>query len=193
MVYISHMTNPLPENAQKVFEGVIFDIHQWEQELFDGTKRTFEAATRQSIVIMIPVVGDKIFVAKEEQPGRPPYFAVPAGFSEKSDKEPLDAAKRELKEETGLTSDDWELLDTYSLYPRMSVTDYIYVARNCQKTHEKKLDSGERQLEEHLYTFDEFIDLHDHEDFANFFLKHNLIHAKYDPMFKKELRKKLFG
>lgn len=187
------MTNPLPENAQKVFEGVIFDIYQWEQELFDISVTTFETATRQSIVVMIPVVGDKIFVAKEEQPGRPPYYAVPAGFSEKLDTGPLDAAKRELVEETGFTSDDWELLDTYALYPRMLVTDYVYIARNCIKTHEKQLKAGERHLEEHLYSFDDFIDLCERKDFASFFLKHHLVRAKYDPVFKEELRKNLFG
>ncbi len=193
VVYIPHMINPLPEHAKKVFEGVIFDIYQWEQELFDKSVTTFETATRQSIVVMIPVVGDKIFVAQEEQPGRPPYFAVPAGFSEKFDLEPLDAAKRELQEETGLTSGDWELLDTYALYPRMSVTDYVYIARNCAKTHEKLLSAGERQLEEHLYSFDEFIDLCERKDFASFFLKHHLVRAKYDPVFKEKLRKNLFG
>ncbi len=183
----------IPNRAKKVFEGVIFDTYQWEQELFDGSMATFENVVRQSIVVMIPTIGDKILVVKEEQPGRSAYFSVPAGFSEKYDNDPLDAAKRELREETGLTTDQWHLLDTYALYPRMSVTDYIYVARDCKKTHEKQFDHGERHLEEHLYTFDEFIDLHDHKDFASFFLKYHLIRAKYDPAFKEELKKKIFG
>ncbi len=187
------MNNLIPEHAKKVFEGIIFDVYQWEQELFDGSTTTFEIATRQSVVVVIPIVEGKIFVAKEEQPGRSPYISLPAGFCEQSDVDARSAGERELREETGLTSMDWDLLETHTFYPRMSVTDYIYVARNCKRTHEKQLDRGERQLEEYLYTFDEFIELGGREDFAGFLLKHDLIRAKYDPVFKEDFRKKIFG
>ena len=94
----------IPPHAKKVFEGTIFDIHQWQQEMFDGTTATFELASRPSVVVTHPVMGDKILVVKEEQPGRPPYLSAPAGFSEKQDIDALATGKRELKEETGLTS-----------------------------------------------------------------------------------------
>jgi ADP-ribose pyrophosphatase len=187
------MLKKVPSHAKKVFEGVIFDTYQWEQELFDGSKTIFENVVRQSIAVAIPVVEDKILVIKEQQPGGEPYLSVPAGFLEKIDTDALSGAKRELKEETGLTSNEWELFDTYSLYPRMAVHDFIFIARNCKKTDEKFLDIGEKQLGEYLYTFDEFIDLYDHNDFASFFLKNYLIRAKYDPKYKEELRKRIFG
>ncbi len=155
--------------------------------------KTFEAVTRPSIVAMIAVVNDKILVVEEEQPGYPPYFAIPAGFSEKYDQDELASAKRELMEETGLTSDEWELFDTYELYPRMFVRDYVFVARNCTRTHEKMLDTGEKQHGEYFYTLDEFIELIDHPRFASFFIKHHLILAKYDPEYKVILQKKIFG
>lgn len=183
----------IPKHAKKVFEGVIFDTYQWEQELFDGSITTFETVHRNGIAVVIPVLEDKILIIKEEQPGRPPYMAVPAGFLEKYDATPLDGAQRELQEETGLTSDEWELLDTYNLYPRMTVTDYIYVARNCKRTHEKMLDKGEMQHGEFLFSYDEFIDLYDHDDFASFFLKPHMTRAKFDPEYKALLRQKIFG
>lgn len=183
----------IPEHAKKVFEGVIFDTYQWEQELFDGSVTTFETVHRQSIAVIIPLIGDKILVLKEEQPGREPYLAVPAGFLESYDQTPLDGAQRELQEETGLTTPDWQLIDTYSLYPRMSVTDYVYVARDCKKTHQKMLDKGEKQYGEFLFSYEEFIDLYDHADFASFFLKPHLIRAKFDPEYKELLRQKIFG
>ncbi len=183
----------IPPHAKKVFEGIIFDTYQWEQELFDGSMTTFENVTRQSVVIMIPIVGDKILVVKEEQPGKPPYRTLPAGFSETYDQSALAAGQRELQEETGLTSDNWVLFETYNLHPRMDVVDYIYIARNCQRTHDKILDKGEKQHCEYLYSFDEFIDLVDKPDFASFFLKHHLIRAKYDSVYKQELYEKIFG
>ncbi len=187
------MNTEFPSNAKKVFEGVIFDAYQWPQELFDGSVKTFEAVTRPSIVAMIAVVNDKILVVEEEQPGYPPYFAIPAGFSEKYDQDELASAKRELMEETGLTSDEWELFDTYELYPRMFVRDYVFIARNCTRTHEKMLDTGVKQHGEYFYTLDEFIELIDHPRFASFFIKHHLILAKYDPEYKVILQKKIFG
>ncbi len=187
------MKNNIPAHAQKVFEGIIFDVHQWQQEMFDGSTATFELASRPSVVVTLPVVGDKILVVREEQPGRPPYLSAPAGFSEKQDVDALSTGKRELLEETGLTSDDWELFDTYELYPRMSVTDYVYIARDCKKTHEKTLDRGERPLEDLWLTLDEFIDLVDRPDFASLFMKHHLIRAKYDLEYREILRNKIFG
>lgn len=46
----------IPSHATKVFSGVIFDVYQWEQELFNGNIATFEALRRPSTVIIIPVV-----------------------------------------------------------------------------------------------------------------------------------------
>lgn len=183
----------IPGHAKKVFKGIIFDTYQWEQELFDGSFATFEKVTRPSIVVTIPVVDDKILVLHEEQPGRAPYFAVPAGFSETTDESPEATAQRELREETGLTSSEWVLFDKYSLYPRMEITDYVFIARNCKRTYQKLLDKGEKQHGEFLYTFDEFIDLYNHDDFASFFFKYHLVRAKFDMAYKKELYKKIFG
>ena len=56
----------IPEHAKKVFEGVLFDVYQWEQECFDGSHATFEAVERLGSVNVIPVVGDKILINDEE-------------------------------------------------------------------------------------------------------------------------------
>ena len=57
------------------------------------------------------------------------------------DEEPLDAAKRELREETGLSADDWT--EILNLHPSNSITDefgIVYVARG--------LTEGETDFEE---------------------------------------------
>jgi ADP-ribose pyrophosphatase len=46
----------IPPHASKVFSGIIFDVYQWDQQLFNGKIATFEALTRSSTVIVIPVV-----------------------------------------------------------------------------------------------------------------------------------------
>ena len=33
----------IPNNAKRVFKGVIFDVYQWEQEVFDGMSKLIPA------------------------------------------------------------------------------------------------------------------------------------------------------
>ena len=56
----------------------------------------------------------------------------------------LEAAKRELEEETGYSSDDWSHLITVP--SAATIADnyaHIYRARNCRRTHEQHTDSTE--------------------------------------------------
>ena len=56
----------------------------------------------------------------------------------------LAAAKRELEEETGYSSDEWEHLITVP--SAATIADnyaYIYRAKNCRRTHEQHTDSTE--------------------------------------------------
>jgi ADP-ribose pyrophosphatase len=60
---------PIPENAKKVFDGIIFDIYQWEQEQFDGTIKTFEKAKRPDTVVVFPVLNMvKFFLLNKSNP-----------------------------------------------------------------------------------------------------------------------------
>ena len=56
----------------------------------------------------------------------------------------LEAAKRELLEETGYESDDWKHLMTIPSNATMADNmAYIYVAKNCRKKSEQSLDEME--------------------------------------------------
>lgn len=104
----------IPSHAKNVFSGVIFDIYQREQEMFDGSTAVFEAGIRPSTVIIIPIVGDKIALAHERQPGKDWYTTMISGRIDAGE-EPLAAAKRELEEEAGMVSEDWELYSKVSV------------------------------------------------------------------------------
>ncbi len=43
---------PMPDHARRVFRGEVFDVYQWEQEMFDGSKAVFEKLIRQDTVII---------------------------------------------------------------------------------------------------------------------------------------------
>jgi ADP-ribose pyrophosphatase len=133
----------IPSHATRVFKGVIYDVYQWEQELFDGTKKTFEALKRPNTVVVIPLLDDQVLYAHQEQPSHAPFISLFGGRAEEGE-EPLVTAKRELLEETGLSSDEWQELRCYPAQSKIEWNVYYFVARNCKKTDEAKLDGGEK-------------------------------------------------
>jgi ADP-ribose pyrophosphatase len=61
-----------------------------------------------------------------------------------SDQEALEAARRELAEETGFTSQQWTPLLTLPANPTLSDdTAFLFLAENCRKTQAQHLDPTE--------------------------------------------------
>lgn len=68
---------------------------------------------------------------------------TPAGAVERGE-DPLAAAKRELEEETGYISDEWESLSPVSVNPAfMSNTAHFYLAKNCRPEGKQNFDEDE--------------------------------------------------
>lgn len=148
---------PIPNNAKKVFEGILFDAYHWEQEQFDGSTATFEMLKRKNSVGILPIVGDKILVIREEQPHSKERYALVGGQQDKGETA-LDAAKREMQEEIGYSAEKWELWKERSIDSRIEWTISTFIARDCKKTSEPHLDPGER-IQPLLVTFDEFMEI----------------------------------
>ncbi len=181
----------LPPQAKKVFQGKIFSVHQWEQKLYDGTTATFEMLKRPGTIQIIPTSDDQIYFSYEEQPTKPLSFSLLGGRQE-PDEDPLVTAKRELLEEAGLTSDDWELIKTYEFQGKIEWPLYYYVARNCKKVAEQHLDPGEK-IEVKKISFDDFIEMTSSEDFGNQMFANDILRMKLNKEKLEEFKKKLFG
>lgn len=99
-----------------------------------------------SAVIIYPITSDdKTIIAVEPRVFTKNTVGVglPAGYIEEGEK-PIDAAKRELLEETGYISDD--LVEVGSFYQDQgcsSAFNHYFIAFNCKKVSEQKLDSSE--------------------------------------------------
>ncbi len=148
---------PIPKDAKKVFEGIIFDAYHWDQKQFDGSVKTFEMLRRPGSVQILPIIEDKIIIVKETQPTYPERYGLVGGQQDK-DEQPLNAAKREMLEEIGYASEQWELLATKNLYTRIDWTIQTFIARECKKIAEQNLDPGEK-ITPMLVSFDEFMEI----------------------------------
>ena len=147
----------IPEQAKRVFQGVIFDVYQWPQKMFDGGESTFEMLKRPNTVTVIATQGESVYFAEEEQPTKPIISTLFGGRVGEGE-DPLVAAKREVLEEAGLQSDDWTLYKVYEPVIKIDWQISVYIARNCRRVADQQLDAGERITIKEV-SFDAFIDL----------------------------------
>jgi len=156
--------------------------------MFDGTTATFETVKRSDTVMVIAVVGDKIISVYEEQPDHVREFGLLGGRVNDGE-EPLDAAKRELMEESGLVSENMEHYKTYTPFHRIIWSMHVFIARDCRKAGEPKLESGERITLREM-SFEEFVESLSLQQWGE--LTNDILRMKAEGTLP-EFRKKLFG
>jgi ADP-ribose pyrophosphatase len=188
------MKKKIPDHAQCVFKGVLFDIYQWQQEMFDGSFATFEVIKRNTSVTMIPITKEgKIIVNNEEQPNKEPFISFPGGCPE-DDESLLECAKRELLEETGYISNSWQewMLSDVLKTSKIDWYNQFYIVRGCEKVADLALDAGEK-IESMLVSFQDFVEKSQREDFRNLEIKNIIKEIKDDPEKLEDFRKEIFG
>lgn len=181
----------IPPNARRVFKGIIFDVYQWEQKMFDGNFKTFEMLKRPNTVEIIAIRDNKILLSKQSQPNKEDFYSLFGGRQDE-DEEPLATAKRELLEESGMESQNWELIKTYSPLHKIDWEIYLFVARNCEKTEDQDLDSGEK-IEIVEYTFEKFIEIVESDKYWGNELVLDILRMKQDRKKLNEFKSKIFG
>jgi len=155
---------PIPANAKRVFKGVVFDVYQWEQKGYDGKVKTFEKIKRYDTALIIPITKEgKIILAKQEQPGKKPFIGLVGGRVDEGEK-PLEAAKRELLEETGYKAKEWLLFDALQPVSKIEWALYFFIAKGCHKVANQTLDGAEK-IDLFLVNFDEFLEVMLHDNF----------------------------
>lgn len=180
------------KNSKKVFHGVLHDVYQWDQEMYDGSSKVFEMIVRKSSVAIIAVVENKIIVLSQEQPTKPIFPALPGGFVE-SGQTHIEAARAELMQETGYECSDINLLAEFFGGTKMYFHQSVFIAKGCKEVKSQNLDGGEK-IEVTLQDFDTFLQLCREEPFgAPLGLKFMMYEALIDPLKKEALRNQIFG
>lgn len=148
----------IPDQAERVFNGIIFDVYQWNQQMFDGTTETFEMLKRVDTLKVLAVTEGKIVVLEEEQPKFGKFMDIPGGRHDHHNESILQASQREMLEETGMSFENWRLIDVEQPFSKAEWFTYLYLAINLSHQDEPNLDAGER-ISINMMPFDEYRDL----------------------------------
>lgn len=148
----------VPKEAECVFKGQIFDVYQWQQKMFDGSFQTFEMLKRADTVKVIAIKDSKIVICEEQQPNTKVFFDVPSGRHDVESESELEAAKRELLEETGMTFASWKLISIRQSNTKIDWFVYMFLATDFINQGAQMLDAGEK-ITVHLKSFSETIEL----------------------------------
>ncbi|WP_028245029.1 NUDIX hydrolase [Pseudoclavibacter soli] len=149
----------IPDNAELAFQGIIYDVYHWQQELYDGSFATFEMLRRPDTVVTIGLDDDdNVITINESQPGGiTRNGGVSAGQVEASDASVLAGAKRELREETGYAFRNWRLLEVRQPESKIEWFVHVFVATGVIDVVPQRLDAGER-ISVHPLPFERYRD-----------------------------------
>lgn len=165
-------------------------MYQWEQKMFDGTTEIFEKLKRPDTVVVYPVLPDgRIILTEQEQPGKEPFIGATGGRVDEGE-EILEAAKRELLEESGYEAEKLILWNAQQPIGKIEWAIYTFVAKGLKKVADIRLDAGEKITLKPV-TFDEFVDMGTNERFREKNVILTLCEAKLNADKKEELRKLL--
>lgn len=130
-------------SAQVVFSGKVFDVVRGTGRLPNGRLFTHEHVHFPKVAMMIPVLGDKIILIREYRTSVKRWLTgIPAGKVDKNES-PLQAAKREMEEETGFVADDIKFL--FKSYGTPGYSDelrYAYLVK-CGAQKKQHTDKDE--------------------------------------------------
>jgi ADP-ribose pyrophosphatase len=158
--FIPNNAKLIPKDAKRVFRGVIFDVYQWQQELFDGSFETFEMLKRPDTVKAIAVMGGKLVVLEQEQPVLGFFYDFPSGRHDNESETELEAMQREMLEETGMRFATWKLINVRQAHSKIDWLVYTFLTTDFIDQTEQNLEAGEK-ITVVLKTFDDVKELAD--------------------------------
>lgn len=131
--------------SEEIFDGHVVHLFKDTVRLPNGKPAVRETVRHIGAVTIVPVTDDgKVIVERQfRYPLNEVITEIPAGKLDSKSEDRLEAAKRELAEETGYSAEEWICLGDY--YPAAAYTDEritMYLARGLRRG-ERKLDEDE--------------------------------------------------
>ena len=136
-------------SSKEIYDGFILHVREDQIKLPNGEDASREYIKHIGAVCIVPVTdeGNIIMERQYRYPISRVITEIPAGKLDAYDEDRLEAAKRELREETGYTADEW--IDMGLYFPAPAYSDEkitMYMAKGLHK--------GAQDLDD-----DEFLDI----------------------------------
>lgn len=134
--------------SEMVVDEKWYKLRRDEVELPNGlVLDDYYVSVRPNVVLTFPLTedGHVIFVRQYKHAAGGIFIELPGGVIDEHEQDPQAAARRELREETGYTSEEME--------PLLEVTDnptkdtnkiFFFLARNVRQVAEQDLDESEQ-------------------------------------------------
>jgi ADP-ribose pyrophosphatase len=123
--------------SERLMENSYFSVRSDRLQLPDGgIKDPYYVIERPDAAIIFPLTadGEVVLVSQYRPPLEMIELGLPAGLVEEGER-PEEAARRELSEETGYTSGDWEQLGSVASSPSLKDNwAYLFLARDVEET-----------------------------------------------------------
>lgn len=116
-----------------IYQGPLLTVYQWQEALHNNEPITFECCVRPDTVAVIAFLDEHTILLNEErQPGHArPFLDVPGGRVDARESG-VNAAQRELREETGYNAKRWMLWGTHEYRGLIRFQCLIYVAKDLR-------------------------------------------------------------
>lgn len=119
------------------YQGPLLTVHQWQQPLKTGGSVTFERCTRPDTVAVLAFLDTNTVLLTQELPigQKTPFLDAPGGRVDSGETHE-EAARRELREETGYTAADFFLWTTNTYNGLIQFKQSLFLAKGVEKARE---------------------------------------------------------
>jgi ADP-ribose pyrophosphatase len=150
-----------------LFEGRVLNLYKDLIQYDDGQNDSREVVEHYGGSTVLAVTDNSLILVKQyRHPLKQFVYELPAGKLNLNE-DPLNCAKRELKEETGYTATNWEKIISFHTTPGYSSEKlHIYLATDLTKG-EQELELGERNLEVIVVDFIEALKMIKNEEITD--------------------------
>lgn len=137
--------NEKQTSTKKIFEGQFLNLFEDEVIAADNIKGKREYFTHPGAVAIVPILknGNLLIERQWRYPINRAIIEFPAGKLDRGE-DPLPAAKRELEEETGFSSNSW--CNVGKFFPAPAYSDeviFLYFANSVEYIGNQNTDPGE--------------------------------------------------
>ena len=133
------------QDGETIYDGKIIRVEKWRVSLPDGREAAREVVIHKGAAAIVPVDAQSMVTLVRQHRVALDTFTweIPAGKLDSVSEDPLDCAKRELEEETGLRAANWRRLSHVITTPGFCTEQIsIYLATELSQ-HEAHADQDE--------------------------------------------------